>query len=366
MKLLKIFATILLLPVLVFTTNNAPQITIDVAKPGAPVCSTMVGIFFEDINFGADGGLYPELVKNRSFEFDRPLRGWQVIPAKNNNGRVLNLRDENRPRNPRFLRILSGDSDGLGLVNEGFRGMGIRQGNKYRFSIYARRVEGNIDTVRVQILDNNGQILAQGQIHGFSKDWNKYQCLLTATATVEKAKMNLRFVGTGTLDVDLVSLFPLNTWNNRENGLRTDIVQLLADLKPGFLRFPGGCIVEGFDLSQRYQWKNTIGNPDERILNINRWNFEFKHRLTPDYYQTYGLGYYEFFQLAEDLNAEPMPILNCGMACQFNSAELVPMDQLHPYVQDALDLIEFANGSVSSEWGRIRAAMGHPKPFNMK
>jgi alpha-L-arabinofuranosidase len=147
--------------------------------------------------------------------------------------------------------------------------------------------------------------------------------------------------------------------------MRADMIQLLADMKPGFLRFPGGCIVEGFDLSQRYQWKKTIGPIENRQLMINRWNFEFAHRPAPDYFQTFGLGFFEYFQLAEDIGAAPLPILNCGMACQFNSAELVPINQIDPYVQDALDLIEFANGDITSTWGKIRADMGHPAPFNL-
>ena len=143
----------------------------------------------------------------------------------------------------------------------------------------------------------------------------------------------------------MVSLFPGDTWKGRPAGLRADIVQLLADLKPGFLRFPGGCIVEGYDLSLRYQWKKTIGNIEDRQTLLNRWNSEFAHRQTPDYYQSFGLGFFEYFQLAEDIGAEPLPILNCGMACQFNSAEVVPLLQLDPYIQDAIDLIEFANGA---------------------
>jgi alpha-L-arabinofuranosidase len=143
-------------------------------------------------------------------------------------------------------------------------------------------------------------------------------------------------------------------------------VQLLADLKPGFMRFPGGCIVEGTDLARRYQWKKTLGPVDERPLLINRWNYEFLHRPTPDYFQSFGLGFYEYFQLCEDIGAQPLPILNCGMACQFNSGELCPLDQLDSFVQDALDLIEFANGPVTTEWGAKRAALGHPAPFGMK
>ncbi len=164
----------------------------------------------------------------------------------------------------------------------------------------------------------------------------------------------------------MISLFPNDTWKQRPRGLRADLVQLLADMKPGFLRFPGGCIVEGKELANRYQWKKTVGDIDSRQLIINRWNNEFNHRLAPDYFQTFGLGFYEYFQLSEDIGASPLPILSCGMACQFNSAELVPMDQLDPYIQDALDLIEFANGATTTKWGKLRADMGHPAPFNLK
>lgn len=178
--------------------------------------------------------------------------------------------------------------------------------------------------------------------------------------------MNIWFEGNGVIDLDMISLFPTDTWKGRPDGMRADMIQMLADLKPGFIRFPGGCIVEGFDLSQRYRWKNTVGPLEERQLIINRWNFEFAHRPAPDYFQTFGLGFFEYFQLAKDIGAEPLPILNAGMACQFNTAEIVPLHQLDPYVQDALDLIEFANGDTTTKWGKVRARMGHPAPFNLK
>jgi alpha-L-arabinofuranosidase len=168
------------------------------------------------------------------------------------------------------------------------------------------------------------------------------------------------------VDLDAVSLFPAATWKSRSKGLRSDLVQLLADMKPGFVRFPGGCIVEGRDLTTRYQWKETVGKVDDRKVLVNRWNTEFRHRSTPDYYQTFGLGFFEYFQLSEDVGAEPLPILNCGMACQYNSGEVVAMNEMDPYVQDALDLIQFANGAVTTKWGKLRADMGHPKPFNLK
>jgi len=164
----------------------------------------------------------------------------------------------------------------------------------------------------------------------------------------------------------MISLFPQDTWKNRPGGLRADLVQLLADMKPGFLRFPGGCIVEGHDLSVRYQWKKTIGPVEDREVIVNRWNTEFSHRPAPDYYQSFGLGFFEYFQLCEDIGAQPLPVLNCGMACEFNTSELVPMSEIDPYVQDALDLIEFANGSADSKWGKIRVQMGHAAPFNLK
>lgn len=369
MHLMQPFRIILLIIFILSTVilGNEPTITVDVTKPGTKISPTMYGIFFEDINFGADGGLYAELVKNRSFEFDRPLRGWQILKKSGAVGDVQNIRDETRPRNPRYARIrVDKPGEGFGLSNEGFRGMGIRDGAMYCFSIEARKVDGAITALRLQLVDSTGETMAEDKVEGFTSGWNVVECKLKAKGSDTKARLNIWVEGTGTLDIDMVSLFPKDTWKGRKNGLRPDLVQLLADMKPGFLRFPGGCIVEGFDLSQRYKWKETIGPINQRVCNINRWNFEFKHRLTPDYYQSYGLGFFEYFLLAEDLNAEPMPIVNCGMACQFNSAELVPMDQIKPYVQDALDLIEFANGPTDSEWGKVRTDMGHPEPFNMK
>ena len=344
-----------------------PRIIVNVAKPGVRISPTMWGVFFEDINFGADGGLYSELVKNRSFEFPNALTGWNKLEQKDSVGDITVHRDANQPKNPQYARLrVDKQGQGFGLSNEGFRGMGIRQNAQYRFSIQARLVKGNVKALRIELVDSKGRQLAQGRVEGFTNQWQIYSCILTSTATEPKAHLDIWIEGTGILDIDMVSLFPKDTWKGRENGLRTDLIQMLADLKPGFIRFPGGCIVEGFDLAQRYQWKNTIGEPNQRGLIKNRWNTEFKHRLTTDYFQSFGLGFYEFFLLAEDIGAEPLPIINCGMACQFNTGQLVPMDKLPPYVQDALDLIEFANGPVNSEWGSKRAQIGHPEPFNMK
>jgi len=204
------------------------------------------------------------------------------------------------------------------------------------------------------------------ELKDFSSDWKKCTATLHPKDTDAKARLAIVLDGKGIVDLDMVSLFPEHTWKNRPGGLRADMVQALADLHPGFLRFPGGCIVEGSVLERRYQWKNTIGPVEDRHLLINRWNYEFQHRPTPDYFQSFGLGFYEYFQLCEDIGAEPLPILNCGMACQFNSGELCPIEELGPYIQDALDLIEFANGATNTIWGAKRAALGHSQPFNMK
>jgi len=220
--------------------------------------------------------------------------------------------------------------------------------------------------LRIQLLNNAGKEIGNAYLDGFSKDWATYKISISSTDSAQRGKLNLIFEGAGVMDIDMVSLFPKDTWKQRPGGLRKDLVQKIADLKPGFIRFPGGCIVEGRDLTNRYQWKTTVGRVDERKLIMNRWNVEFPRKAAPDYYQSFGLGFFEYFQLAEDLGAEPLPILNCGMACQFNSGEVAAMDELQPYIEDALDLIEFANGPVTSRWGKLRSDMGHPDPFNMK
>jgi len=328
----------------------------------------MWGIFFEDINFSADGGLYAELIKNRSFEFSKPLMGWKEVRGDGGSGSTLIInRGNENVNNPRFARITVKNNTGYyGLNNEGFRGMGVKKDEQYNFSILARKGEGNIK-IKIQLLSADGKtVLSEASLQNFTDKWAKYKVSLTANATEPKGQFSIQFENAGVLDIDMVSLFPQHTWKNRPGGLRADLAQKLADLHPGFVRFPGGCIVEGRDLANRYQWKKTVGNVDDRELIINRWNTEFPYRSAPDYFQSYGLGFFEYFQLAEDIGAEPLPILNCGMACQYNSAEVAPLDQLDPYIQDALDLVEFANGAVTTKWGKLRAAMGHPAPFNLK
>ncbi len=370
MRYLSNFFVILFLGILLsvqLEAQTAKPIVVKVDQPSATIQPTMWGIFFEDINFAADGGIYAELVKNRSFEFTKPLMGWKILKKDTTEGVLIVNRGETNPANPRFVRIIKNDSDEkFGLANEGFRGMGIKQGMTYHFSVLARIPKGSTLKMKVELVNSKGETIGTANLKPDATEWNKFTISFIASATEQKARLNIWFEGKGSVDLDMISLFPNDTWKNRPGGLRSDLVQLLADLKPGFIRFPGGCIVEGYELATRYQWKKTVGNVEDRKVIVNRWNTEFKHRLTPDYFQSFGLGFFEYFQLAEDLGAEPLPILSCGMACQFNSAEVVPMDQLDPYIQDALDLVEFANGSVDSQWGKIRVQMGHPAPFNLK
>jgi len=357
-----------ILIVVLFAQSSAPStinIGVDTARPGAAIPSTLFGLFFEDINFAGDGGLYPELVKNRSFEFTEPLNGWSR--SYSSEGQLI-IRSEGglNASNPHYLRLQSDSPAGISVTNSGFRGMGVEAGAEYIFSAWVRSPESGPKTLRATLLGPRGVKLGEAVLSGFSSQWKRYETTLKAAARESNARLQLSFDGEGYLDLDMVSLFPKNTWRNRPNGLRRDLVQMLADLKPGYLRFPGGCIVEGRRLALRYQWKNTVGDIHERRTIINRWNDENQDRLTPDYFQSFGLGFFEFFQLAEDIGASPLPVLNCGMACQFNSSELAPMSEIDQYVQDALDLIEFANGPVTSRWGALRAKMGHPEPFNLK
>lgn len=340
-------------------------LTIQADRPGARISPTMWGVFFEDINYGADGGLYPERVKNRSFEFPGGLMGWTVRKPDGSANSAVVVEDAPLGGNNRhYLRITSDGSGAITLSNEGFFGMGIERGAEYLFSIQARCGKGQRLELTFTVVGANGKSLAEDTFRDFRPGWKRFVRVLRPSTTDPKAQLNLLVKGQGTLDLDLVSLLPRKTFKNHR--LRADMVQMLADLQPGFMRFPGGCIVEGHWLTNRYQWKTTIGSAVERKLIMNRWNDEFKHRPAPDYFQSFGLGFFEYFQMCEDIGAEPLPILNCGMACQFNSGELVPLDQLDPFIQDALDLIEFANGPASSRWGSQRVAMGHPRPFNMK
>lgn len=342
---------------------------VNTKKVGAAVQPTMYGIFFEDINYAADGGLYGELVKNRSFEFPDALMGWKAF------GKFEVKNDGPFERCPHYVVLnYSGHNDtATGLQNEGYFGIGIDKDEEYRFTVWAKTVSGDAN-VEVSLVDESTmeehQEFATAELKVSGNEWKKYELILKSPKTVQKANLRLLLNGKNGVALEHVSLFPKHTFKDRENGMRRDLAQALYDLHPGVFRFPGGCIVEGSSLDQRYQWKNTIGPVENRPLNGNRWLSTFNYRLFPDYYQSYGLGFYEYFLLSEDIGAEPLPVLNVGMACQFQNqndpSAHVAVKDLQPYIQDCLDLIEFANGDVNTTWGKKRAEMGHPAPFNLK
>ncbi|MCR5818985.1 MAG: carbohydrate binding domain-containing protein [Prevotella sp.] len=357
----------------VFVTAMAVQaqhvMDVQTKKVGAEVSPTMYGLFFEDINYAADGGLYAELVKNRSFEFPNPFTGWDI------SGKVTLKNDGPFEKNPHYVRMApSGHSDKHTMIeNHGFFGMGIKAGEEYRFSVWARVPDGGKSKLWIDLVDNatmrDDQKLGNTSVEVSGKEWKKYTAIIKPNRTFAKAHLRVWGDSKVTTDVEHVSLFPVKTFKGRENGMREDLAQALADVHPGVFRFPGGCIVEGTDLATRYQWKNTVGPVENRPLNENRWHYTFTNRYFPDYFQTYGLGFFEFFQLCEDIKAEPLPVLSVGLSCQFQNrreSDHVAMDALQPYIDDCLDLIEFANGPVDSKWGKLRADMGHPEPFNMK
>ncbi len=346
---------------------NAQQHTFTVnAKPGAPIQSTMYGIFFEDINFGADGGLYAELIENRSFEFPNRLAGWTTF----GNVTVSDVKPA-YDRNPHYITI---EAPGhrekqSGVENKGFFGIGLKKDMTYHFNVTARLhlLNGKEAKIRVELVGEDNKPITKQTVTVTGNRWQKYSVDLKSDKTQQKGTLRIFLEGSESVDLDHVSLMPGDNWN----GLRADLVKDLEDLHPGIFRFPGGCIVEGTDLTTRYQWKNSVGDPENRPLNENRWRDTFAHRLFPNYYQTYGLGFYEYFLLSEKMGAEPLPILSVGLACQFQNDDNdknahVHVDDLQSYIDDALDLIEFANGPVTSKWGKLRADMGHPAPFGLK
>ncbi len=369
---MKHLSTILLLAASMSAGAQTHVLDVNTKKLGAPVQPTMYGIFFEDINYAADGGLYAELVMNRSFEYPNHFAGWDV------SGNVTIKDDGPFERNPHYARMApTGHSDKHSMLeNRGFFGMGVKGGQEYRFSVWARVPDGGKAKLWIDLVDNatmgEDQKLCNAGVEVSGSEWKKYTAILKPKTTFAKAHLRVWADSKVTTDVEHISLFPTDTWKGRENGMRKDLAQALFDMHPGVFRFPGGCIVEGTDLATRYQWKNTVGPVENRPLNENRWHYTFTNRYFPDYYQSYGLGFFEFFQLCEDFGSEALPVISCGLSCQFQNPDPtkpgvhVALDDLEPYIQDALDLIEFANGPADSKWGKVRAEMGHPEPFNLK
>ncbi|MDL2208391.1 carbohydrate binding domain-containing protein [Parabacteroides sp. OttesenSCG-928-O15] len=337
-----------------------------------PISDLLMGIFFEDINYAADGGLYAELVQNRDFEY-RPEENrrdpeWNSKKAWSVKAGEIDFNIETSSpihENNSHYAALTIKQAGAALVNEGFDGIVLKAGDKYDFSLFARSPEAKRGKLLVRLTGKNGEVYAEASTSAVPKEWKKLHVVITAKQTVDDARLEVIPQQTGRVDLDMISLFPQKTFKGRKNGLRPDLAQVIADMKPRFVRFPGGCVAHGNGIENIYRWENTIGNLEERKPQYNIWN----------YHQSAGLGYFEYFQFCEDLGAEPLPVVAAGVPCQ-NSAKHnhpiggqqggIPMCEMDDYVQSILNLIEYANGDAKSEWGRKRAAAGHPKPFNLK
>lgn len=334
-------------------------------EKGVDISDTMYGLFFEDINFAADGGLYAELIKNRSFEYEEGRASYGALHGYRRLGdSVLEIQHANpiHENNPSFLVLANPTNEPAGFINSGFlEGIYYKEGESYRFSVYLRS-EDYKGRIKVSLLDNKNNLIGEGELEGITKDWMKYTIEIKALETATSGKLSFILLDEGSVNVDMVSLFPINTYKNRENGLRKDMVEILEELNPSFIRFPGGCIVEGDSLENAYNWKYSVGDVAYRKQNSNLWIGTKEH----PYYQSYGLGFYEYFLLCEDLGAKPIPVVNAGLACQVRTNDISSTKELEQYIQDALDLIEFCNGDITSTWGKLRADMGHAEPFYLE
>jgi alpha-L-arabinofuranosidase len=326
------------------------------------ISDKLIGIFFEDISYAADGGLYAELIQNRDFEYTgRDHRGWNATTAWHSN-KPIEISSEHplHPNNPHYA-ILAMDT----LWNEGWDGIVVEKGKKYDFSMFVF-AGGQKQDFLVQLVGQNGQVLAQSKLKTRVSDWQQFSTVLTAKASDEKARLAIIPQKVARVGVDMISLFPQETFKNRKNGLRKDLAQVIADLHPKFVRFPGGCMSHGQGLENIYHWNHTVGPLQSRKPDFNIWN----------YHQTRGLGFFEYFQFCEDIGAEPLPVLAAGVPCQnsANNAEGIggqqggiPMADMPAYVEEICNLIEWANGDpATNEWAKMRADAGHPKPFNLK
>lgn len=357
-----------------FASLKAIDATISVnASKGKKISDLLMGIFFEDINYAADGGLYAELIQNRDFEYalsdkEGHDKNWNSYKAWSLNGADATfLIDSISPIHPnnKHYASLQINRAGAALVNEGFDGIVLKAGDKYNFSVFARTPESKKGKLTIRLTGKDGKIYAEASTKSISSEWKKYEIVLTANQTVVDAKLEVVPQMGGKVELDMISLFPQKTFKGRKNGLREDLAQAIADMHPRFVRFPGGCVAHGDGLENMYRWKNTIGPLEARKPQRNLWG----------YHQTMGLGYLEYFQFCEDLGAEPVPVVAAGVPCQ-NSAHHghaiggqqggIPMCEMDDYVQEVLDLIEWANGDVNTTWGKKRAQAGHPKPFNLK
>ncbi|MBP7052399.1 MAG: alpha-N-arabinofuranosidase [Phycisphaerae bacterium] len=356
-------------------------ITIQASEPGKQISPDLFGVFFEDLNYAADGGLYAELIQNRSFEYSpteqsdwNPLSFWQLQKRGGGDGSIGVA--EMRPiheNNPHYVLLtVRTPGDGVGLANSGFDGIPLKAGETYEASFWAYQafmgqMWGRGDNskpmpVTLRLESKEGDVLAEAKMEILGRPWRKVGARLTPTRTVNDARLVLLAHETGGIALDMISLFPEKTFRNRPNGLRADLTQAVADLNPKFVRFPGGCLVHGGGPRRYYNWKETVGPVERRRARRNSWG----------YHQTMGLGYFEYFQFCEDIGARPLPVVTAGVCCQHAGSspgrgqEGLPMEEMPAYIQDVLDLIEWANGPATSKWGSIRAAAGHPEPFGLK
>ncbi len=354
-----------------FANLKAVKATINIDGSDNKVISDMLtGVFFEDINYAADGGLYAELIQNRGFEYKmsdksgrdnswNSSKSWTV--QGNQNSFVIDSLSPIHENNKHYA-VLKTVEVGNGLVNEGFDGIALKKGEKYDFSLFAKSLAGANKKLLVRLTGKNGEKYAETTINLSGNNWKKISAVLQANATVSDAKLEIIPQNIGNIALDMISLFPQKTFKSRKNGLRADLAQTIADIKPKFVRFPGGCVAHGDGIGNIYRWKNTIGELESRKPQRNLWG----------YHQSMGLGYFEYFQFCEDIGAAPLPVIAAGVPCQNSGTGGagqqggIPMCDMDNYVQDVLDLIEYANGDVKTKWGRKRAAAGHPKPFNLK
>jgi len=356
--------------------------TAQTAKAGKKISSDLFGLFFEDINYAADGGLYAELVQNRSFEYNpterrewSPFSFWEYLAPGFSYGRIsVETKAPLHLNNPHYIVLdvehvgheekFQGIS-GVGLKNAGFGGIVVRAGEKYHFSMFAQQLSGEPMELLISLQNRKGDVLAESKVATSSNDWKKYTATLTAVAGNDTASLVILARTKGKLALDMISLFPEKTFKNRPNGLRADLAQMLEDMKPRFIRFPGGCLVHGDGLGNMYRWKNTVGPVEQRIEQRNIWG----------YHQTAGLGYFEYFQFCEDIGAKPLPVVPAAVSCQNSGGtwriggtgqKAVPTTEMDEYIQEIFDLIEWANGPATSTWGAKRAAAGHPEPFHLE
>jgi alpha-L-arabinofuranosidase len=351
-------------------TTATAQITIR-AEQAKSISPDLFGIFFEDINYAADGGLYAELIQNRSFEYssaDYPdwnfFTSWDLLPQDGSASVSLGSAAPLHPNNPHYLVLnLAGKA---GLRNIGFDGIALKAGDPYDLSLFTRLLSGAVGALTVRLETRTGETLAEATLPAPTESWAKLTATLTPSADEQHGRFVFETSGTGSLALDMISLFPQKTFHNRPNGLRADLAQVIADLKPKFIRFPGGCLAHGDGLDNMYRWKDTIGSIETRRAQPNIWN----------YHQTVGLGYYEYFQFCEDIGAKAVPVVPAGTCCPNSGAKFnglweqgqqgLPLEAMPDYVQEVLDLVEWANGPATSVWGAKRAEAGHPEPFGLE